>query len=86
MLLQSQFEPAEALKTSRLLPPAALDAGLVDVDALESATWALGPKHAARKMPAAAASGAASPASAATKKVRPNNVVDKRSRGLISSG
>lgn len=79
VLLQSQFEPAEALKTSRLLPPAALDAGLVDVDALESATWALGLKHAARKMPAAAASGAASPASAAAKKATPGSDKTKKS-------
>ena len=53
VLLYSQFDPAAAQKTSKQLPPLELDAGVsaLDVDALESATWALGLKH-SRKVPA----------------------------------
>lgn len=51
-LFPKQFDPATAQKRSQLLPPLELDAGVsaLDVDALESATWALGLKH-ARKGP-----------------------------------
>ena len=47
-----QFDSATAQKKSQQLPPLELDAGVsaLDVDALESATWALGLKH-SRKGP-----------------------------------
>lgn len=47
-----KFDPVKAQQKSQQLPPLELDAGVssLDVDALESAAWALGLKN-ARKGP-----------------------------------
>ena len=48
-----QFDPEAAKKKSLLLPPLELDSGVaaLDVDALETNTWAIGLKH-GKKTPA----------------------------------
>jgi len=68
VLLYSQFDPEAAKKKSQLLPPLELDAGVaaLDVDALETATWAIGLKH-GRKAPASGT--LTSPGSTGSKKV-----------------
>lgn len=68
VLLYSQFDPAVAQKRSQQLPPLEFDAGVsaLDVDALESATWALGLKHSRKGPPTG---GPTSPGSTGSKKL-----------------
>ncbi|XP_046657297.1 signal recognition particle subunit SRP72-like [Daphnia pulicaria] len=77
VLLYSQFDPATAQKKSQQLPPLALDAGVgaLDVDALESATWALGLKHARKGPPTG---GPTSPGSIGSKKLDEKALAKKK--------
>jgi len=79
VLLYSQFDPEAAKKKSQLLPPLELDAGVaaLDVDALETATWAIGLKH-GRKPPASGT--LTSPGSTGSKKTDDKSLAKKKQK------